>query len=463
MKKYQAGTIVNSMEAKASHETSPGAVNAGADITAPGEPQYDSLILGDGPAGIYSMDPQESPVNNNVMVIAGTGGGKTKSVVEANLLHAQHQSMVVLLTKRRLLDQYRVHLKKRGYRIKVLNLVNPDESAQGFDPMLHIKDDSDLALLGKSLMECTGDTSEKDRYWQNSAASLFCAIAKLAIHKYGKAARMKHVLYLLRYIDVNCSEYYDEDEDCMVQVSDCCPKEDFEALREKDPKMYSDWCQYKENAPNAAASIRGVLLTAINTMMTDGICNLMAKEQQLDFRSLVERKTVLFIVTSPVNPALHPFANLVFGSLFKELFEYAEELPGGRLPIPLTAICDDFATGGQIPNFQHHISIFREKGIAVMMLVQSLSQLAAMYGSYGAVTIRDNTDNIVYLGGNDLDTADQIARRINKPVDEVLALPIGQEYLFRRGQKPIQMQRYQIYDDPLYQQEILPNDMARPR
>ena len=463
MKKYQAGTIVNSMEATASHETSPGAVNAGADITAPGEPQYDSLILGDGPAGIYSMDPQESPVNNNVMVIAGTGGGKTKSVVEANLLHAQHQSMVVLLTKRRLLDQYRVHLKKRGYRIKILNLVNPDESAQGFDPMLHIKDDSDLALLGKSLMECTGDTSEKDRYWQNSAASLFCAIAKLAIHKYGKAARMKHVLYLLRYIDVNCSEYYDEDEDCMVQVSDCCPKEDFEALREKDPKMYSDWCQYKENAPNAAASIRGVLLTAINTMMTDGICNLMAKEQQLDFRSLVERKTVLFIVTSPVNPALHPFANLVFGSLFKELFEYAEELPGGRLPIPLTAICDDFATGGQIPNFQHHISIFREKGIAVMMLVQSLSQLAAMYGSYGAVTIRDNTDNIVYLGGNDLDTADQIARRINKPVDEVLALPIGQEYLFRRGQKPIQMQRYQIYDDPLYQQEILPNDMARPR
>ena len=463
MKKFQAGTIVNSMEATASHETSPGAVNAGADITAPGEPQYDSLILGDGPAGIYSMDPQESPVNNNVMVIAGTGGGKTKSVVEANLLHAQHQSMVVLLTKRRLLDQYRVHLKKRGYRIKVLNLVNPDESALGFDPMLHIKDDSDLALLGKSLMECTGDTSKDDRYWQNSAASLFCAIAKLAIHKYGKAARMKHVLYLLRYIDVNCSEYYDEDEDCMVQVSDCCPKEDFEALREKDPKMYSDWCQYKENAPNAAASIRGVLLTAINTMMTDGICNLMAKEQQLDFRSLVERKTVLFIVTSPVNPALHPFANLVFGSLFKELFEYAEELPGGRLPIPLTAICDDFATGGQIPNFQHHISIFREKGIAVMMLVQSLSQLAAMYGSYGAVTIRDNTDNIVYLGGNDLDTADQIARRINKPVDEVLALPIGQEYLFRRGQKPIQMQRYQIYDDPLYQQEILPNDMARPR
>ena len=329
--------------------------------------------------------------------------------------------------------------------------------------MLHVKDDSDLALLGKNLMVCTGDTSEKDRYWQNSASSLFCAIAKLAIHKFGKAARMKHVLYLLRHVNVEYSEYYDEDEERIVHVSDCCPKEDIEALRDEDPKMYSDWCQYADNYSNTKANIRGVLLTAINTMMTDGICNLMAKEQQLDFRSLVNQKTVLFIVTSPVNPALHPFANLVFGSMFKELFEYAEELPGGRLPIPLTAICDDFATGGQIPNFQHHISIFREKGIAVMMLIQSLSQLAAMYGNNGAITIRDNTDNIVYMGGNDLETADQIARRINKPVDEVLYLPIGQEYLFRRGQKPIQLQRYQIYDDLLYQQEILPNDVTRPR
>lgn len=422
--------------------------------------RFDYLILGDGPAGTFSMDPRITPVNNNVLVYAGTGGGKTKSVMEANLLHAQYQSMVVLLTKRRPLDQYRAHLTKRGYRIKVLNLVNPNESELGFDPMLQIKDDSDLTLLGKNLLKCTGDTSEKDRYWQNSAASLFCAVAKLAIHKYGKAVRMKDVLYLLRYIDVSCSEYYDDDEECMIHVSDCCPKEDFEALRNEDPKMYSDWCQYKENAPNAAASIRGVLLTAINTIMTEGICNLMAKEQQLEFRSLVNQKTVLFIVTSPVNPALHPFANLVFGSMFKELFEYAESLPSGRLPIPLTAICDDFATGGQIPNFQNHISIFREKGIAVMMLVQSLSQLEAMYGDNGAATIRDNTDNIVYMGGNDLNTADQIARRINKPVDEVLSLPIGQEYLFRRGQKPLQLKRYQIYNDPVYQQEIAPLDRA---
>lgn len=90
--------------------------------------QYDSLILGDGPSGTYSMDSRVFPVNNNVLVITGAGGGKTKSVVEANLLHAENQSLAVLLTKRRLLDQYTETMKKRGYRIRVLNLVNPDES-----------------------------------------------------------------------------------------------------------------------------------------------------------------------------------------------------------------------------------------------------------------------------------------------------------------------------------------------
>ena len=99
------------------------------------EKEYDSLILGDGPKGTYSMDPQVSQVNNNVLVIAGTGGGKTKSVVEANLLHAFHQSMVVLLTKRRLLDQYGPLLKSRGYDVKVLDLVHPAQSDVGYDPM----------------------------------------------------------------------------------------------------------------------------------------------------------------------------------------------------------------------------------------------------------------------------------------------------------------------------------------
>jgi type IV secretory pathway TraG/TraD family ATPase VirD4 len=426
------------------------------------EKEYDSLILGDGPKGTYSMDPKVSQVNNNVLVIAGTGGGKTKSVVEANLLHAFHQSMVVLLTKRRLLDQYGPLLKSRGYDVKVLDLVHPAQSDVGYDPMLHLRDDTDIIGLAKALVSASGCTSAKEPYWENSAADLFAAFIKLARLLYWDWARMDRVLKLIRKIDYPPA--LDED-DCasMSKLRTLNPVDQFVALRKKDPQMFMSWLQYSNNASNTKACIQSMLFSAVNGVLTEGIQQIMAMPKQLEFTDLVNRKTVLFVLTSPVNPALHPFANLMLGTLFKELFEYAESLPGGRVPVPLTAICDDFATGGQIPNFQQHISIFREKGISVMMLVQSLSQLESMYGPAASVTIQDNTDNIVYMGGNNLDTAEQMARRINKPMDEVLALPRGQIYLFRSGQKGLQLQRYQIFNDPLYKQKIAPLEAVNTR
>ena len=426
------------------------------------EKEYDSLILGDGPKGTYSMDPHVSQVNNNVLVIAGTGGGKTKSVVEANLLHAFHQSMAVLLTKRRLLDQYGPLLKSRGYDVRVLDLVHPERSDVGYDPMLHLSEDTDIIGLAKALVFASGCTSTKDPYWENSAADLFTGFLRLAKVLHGDKARMADVLERVQKIDHPAMIEEDDCED-MDLLRILSPVDQFYALRDKDPQMFMSWYQYYKNGENARACIRSIMVSAVNGVLTKGIQKIMAMPEQLEFTDLVNRKTVLFILTSPVNPALHPFANLMLGTLFKELFEYAESLPGGRVPIPLTAICDDFATGGQIPNFQQHISIFREKGIAAMMLVQSLAQLESMYGPAASVTIQDNTDNIIYMGGNNLDTAEQMARRINKPMDEVLALPRGQIYLFRSGQRGLQLQRYQIFNDPLYQQKIAPLDAANAR
>ena len=428
-----------------------------ATATAPRVSRYDKLYLGQGPKGVYSMDPTESQVNNNVLVISGTGGGKTVSVVEPNLLHAHNQSLVVLLTKRRLMDNYIPVFRKRGYDVKVLDLVNPDRSNVGYDPLLHVKDDTDIRDMAKHLIAAGGCTSAKEPYWETSGASLLRAFVKLARHKFGKQATMNQMLELFRYINVHEREEWDEDG-TIIRVNKFAPAEDFEYYREADPDMYLDWDQYENNAGTTSACIRGILQTALATLAGEDIHRLMDKKPQLQFRPLADRKSVLFILTSPVNTAHHPFANMVLGAMFKELFEYGESLPNLRLPNPVTVICDDFATGGKIPNFHQHISIFREKGIAVMMLVQSISQLESMYGAEEAKTIRDNSDSIVYLGGNDLQTAKEIGERINLPKDIVLSLQIGQEYLFRRGQKPIQLQRYQIFSDPLYKQEIVHSD-----
>jgi type IV secretory pathway TraG/TraD family ATPase VirD4 len=115
-------------------------------------------------------------------------------------------------------------------------------------------------------------------------------------------------------------------------------------------------------------------------------------------------------------------------------------------------ICDDFATGAPIPDFAKYISIIREKELSVTILCQSESQLESMYSPAESVTIINNCDTYIFTGGMDLKTAQSVSLRMNLPVDEVLALPVGQFVVFRRGQMPIQCQRYPILEDPVYLQ-----------
>ena len=142
---------------------------------------------------------------------------------------------------------------------------------------------------------------------------------------------------------------------------------------------------------------------------------------------------------------------MFYAQMFKQLFEYAESLPSGKLPIPVSVLADDFATGSRILNFPEYISIFREKQISVMLLLQSEAQLERMYGYEDAVTIIDNCDTYVYMGGMNLKTCRSISERLNMPLEDVLYMPLGQEVIFRRGQRPILTQRYNILQDKEYQ------------
>ena len=156
------------------------------------------------------------------------------------------------------------------------------------------------------------------------------------------------------------------------------------------------------------------------------------------------------MTTSPVNPALNCVINLFYGHAFKELFEFAEDRPDGKLPVPVHLLADDFATGCPVPLFDEYISIFREKQISVTLLIQSESQLQALYGDR-AVTIINNCDSYVFMGSMDLQTARNISLRADLPLEEVLYMPVGRQILFRRGQKPVFTERYDILHNELYQ------------
>ena len=122
--------------------------------------------------------------------------------------------------------------------------------------------------------------------------------------------------------------------------------------------------------------------------------------------------------------------------------------------VPVHIICDDFACGTKINNFDNLISVFRAKGISTMIMLQSESQLNSLYGEDKATTIINNCDTYIYMGGNDLKTARNISIRLNKPLDEVLYMKFDNIYLFQRGAKPKKIRRYKTLEDTFYKQYI---------
>lgn len=222
-------------------------------------------------------------------------------------------------------------------------------------------------------------------------------------------------------------------------------------LKDQNCFAVSCWKSFKNLPIKTAGCVFGTLNTTIDTIFSPELRKMIATKKKVDFEKLATKKTILFVITSAVNPAIHCFVNMFYAQAFKQLFEYAENRPDGVLPIPVHVLCDDFATGSRVLNFREYISIFREKGISVTLLLQSESQLEQMYGSDNATTIINNCDSYIYMGGMDLRTAHNISLRLNAPLDEVLYMPIGQEVLFRRGQRPIITQRYDIQKNEVYQ------------
>lgn len=403
----------------------------------------DRMILGENV--VYSTDSNETGLNNNVLVCGSSGCGKTMSISEPRLLETYHTSLIVTVTKRRIVNKYKPTFEKRGYVVEDLNFIHPMESNVAYDPLQYISSYSDITFLAESIVRANPrkDKSSADPYWDEAATSLLSAeIAYTLMTK--DNATFADVLELHDGIDFRENG---------GQITTSLDRK-FEYLAEKDPGCFavSCWKSFHQLPIKTASCVFGTLNTTIDTIFSPELRKMIAMEKKVDFEKMATQKTILFVSTSAVNPALHCFINIFYAQAFKALFEYAESLPGGKLPIPVHVLCDDFATGSRILNFPEYISIFREKQISVTLLVQSESQLESMYGSDDATTIINNCDTYLYMGGMDLKTGRSISERLNTPLEDVLYMPIGQVCIFRRGQKPIITSRYDILEDERFQQ-----------
>ena len=169
-----------------------------------------------------------------------------------------------------------------------------------------------------------------------------------------------------------------------------------------------------------------------------------------DFAALGQEKTVLFVIVSDTDRTMDDLVNLFFTQAMQALCRYADdECEDSRLPVPVRFILDDFATNCRIDEFPRMISSIRSRGISVMLMIQSEAQLAQGYG-YDWATIVSNCDTYVYLGGNDVRTAQAVSERWNKPLAKVLYMPVGHCLVFRRGSQPV----YTVLNEAVFAEKV---------
>lgn len=420
-----------------------------------------------------STDCSTTGLNNNIMVVGGSGSGKTVSVMLPMICNLENANAVVVHTKRGIYDKTKSLLEEKGYNVLFVDLNDPAKSPYGYDPLLQCNSLTDVRNLAHTIAYTETSKSEppRDPFWVQNAENITYVILRYIYDgHYSKGHTMKEALYLLDNLSYSDNHNLKEPPPTMKDFREAAfkfsdgTKENSTLEKERelkkeyplhyemrkwykyDKEIYDIWHRFLGLGDVTGGSVATSTMNPINSMFTDEIRNLFNENHpQFDARELLKPKTVVFIYVSPVNTAQHRFCSIIYQQLFKRLFELGEAGVDGVLPYPVHVLCDDFATGCKVQDFQDLISIFREKGISATMLVQSESQLSSMYGKNNATTIINNCDTYIYLGGMDMDTATNVSKRLNRPMNDVLDMPLGQELFFRRGQKPVVTKRYDTF------------------
>ena len=401
---------------------------------------------------VVPADFEKTGVNLNEVVVGPTGCGKSYSNGYSRLLYTTESSVVVTFTKKKIQKIFAKTFEDRGYQVICMNLVNPEECRIGYDPLDFVDNDREVINLARQLV-CAAPSRSRvgdvDPYWNESAMSVIAAeigLARMNAMDCNRKASLADVIRIHRSLVVDRS-----DKTISTNLDYL-----FDRAEKKHPGNQASelWKTVRGLAASTASCIFSIVNNALDKTFSDEVINILKQKRRISFKEMGNRKTALFILTSPMNKTLQNFANLIYADMFRELYEAAEDSEEGKLKVPIHIICDDFACGSKIADFEEYISIFRAAGISVTLLLQSESQLESMYGKDEATTIINNCDTYVYMGGMDIETCKNISQRMNKPLNKVLSMPLEQVVVFRRGSEPFISRRFQIMNDPLYKEII---------
>ncbi len=428
-------------------------------------------------------DPRNAR-NKNVLVIGGSGSGKTRFWLKPNLMQL-HSSYCVTDPKGQIVCEVGKLLERNHYRIKILNTINFKKSMH-YNPFAYIHSEKDILKLVNCLISNTkGDGKSGDEFWTKAETLLYTALIGY-IH-YEAPEEEQNFSTLLEFI--NAMEVREDDEEFKNPVDRL-----FEELAEKDPNHFAVR-QYAKYSLSAGKTAKSILVSCGARLAPFDIAELreITRYDELELDTLGDkiyihpddpkdksyRKTALFLIMSDTDSTFNFLISMVYTQLFNLLCEKADDVYGGRLPVHVRCLIDEAANIGQIPNLEKLVATIRSREISACLVLQAQSQLKALYKD-NADTIIGNMDSRIFLGGSEPTTLKELSQSLGKEtidtfntgesrgrevshslnyqklgkslmeIDELAVLDGGKCILQLRGVRPFLSNKYDITKHPNY-------------
>ena len=409
--------------------------------------------------------------NKNILVIGGSGSGKTRFFAKPNLMQL-HSSYVITDPKGSILIECGQLLQRAKYKIKVLNTINFSKSMH-YNPFSYLRSEKDiLKLVNTIIVNTKGEGAQSgEDFWVKAERLYYTAL--IGYIYYEAPDEEKNIITLLDMI--NASDTREDDEDYKNPVDLM-----FDRLEEKDPEHFA-LKQYKKYKLAAGKTAKSILISCGARLAPFDIKELrdLMEYDEMELDTLGDRKTALFLIMSDTDSTFNFVIAILQSQLFNLLCDKADDVYGGRLPVHVRCILDEFANIGQIPQFDKLIATIRSREISASIILQSQSQLKAIYKN-NADTIVGNCDTMLFLGGKEKTTLKEISEILGKETidsfntsenrgkeishglnyqklgkelmtqDEIATMDGGMCILQVRGVRPFFSKKYDITQHPNY-------------
>ncbi len=343
--------------------------------------------------------------NKNVMVVGGSGSGKTRFYVKPNLMQ-MHSSYVVTDPKGTIVIECGKMLERNGYDIKVLNTINFKKSMR-YNPFAYLRSEKDILKLVQTIIANTKGEGEKagEDFWVKAEKLYYTALIGYIFYEAPKEE--KNFATLLDMIDA--SEVREDDENYKNPIDHL-----FDALERKDPIHFAVK-QYRKYKLAAGKTAKSILISCGARLAPFDIKELreLMKEDALALDTIGDKKTALFVIISDTDDTFNFVVSIMYSQLFNLLCDKADDVYGGRLPVHVRFLLDEFANIGLIPKFEKLIATIRSREISASIILQAQSQLKAIYKDH-ADTIVGNCDSMIFLGGKEKTTLKELSETLGK-------------------------------------------------